>query len=91
MSEVNDRYRRRADAFERKVAAVRPEQWSNQSPCEDWTARDVLGHVIGALDQIQAQRGGAQRDVVFGPALHGQAVVRDERLGRRIQPGYSEV
>jgi len=46
MNEIADRYRARADAFQRKVAAVRPDQWSNQSPCEDWKARDVVGHII---------------------------------------------
>jgi uncharacterized protein (TIGR03086 family) len=46
MGEIAERYRRRAEAFERKVAAVRPDQWDNQSPCEKWTARDVLDHVI---------------------------------------------
>jgi uncharacterized protein (TIGR03086 family) len=46
MSAVADRYRRHADAFERKVGAVRPEQWSNQSPCEAWDARDVVEHVV---------------------------------------------
>ena len=46
MNAIADRYRSRADAFERKVAAVRPGQWSNQSPCEDWNARDVLRHII---------------------------------------------
>jgi uncharacterized protein (TIGR03086 family) len=25
---------------------VRPDQWSNQSPCEDWTARDVVEHIV---------------------------------------------
>lgn len=47
MSEIADRYRNRADAFERKVATVRPEQWSNPSPCAAWTARDVVDHVVG--------------------------------------------
>ena len=45
-AEIAERYRRHADAFERLIAAVRPDQWSNQSPCEDWTARDVVDHVI---------------------------------------------
>jgi uncharacterized protein (TIGR03086 family) len=40
------RYRRRADRFGATVAAVRPEQWSQPSPCEQWTARDVVGHII---------------------------------------------
>ncbi|MEV8376662.1 TIGR03086 family metal-binding protein [Kribbella sp. NPDC056861] len=46
MGEIADRYRRRAEAFEQKVAAVRPEQWANQSPCDKWTARDVLDHIV---------------------------------------------
>jgi uncharacterized protein (TIGR03086 family) len=47
MSTIADRYRRHADVFERKVAAVRPDQWSNPSPCEKWDARDVVDHIIG--------------------------------------------
>jgi uncharacterized protein (TIGR03086 family) len=43
---IADRYRAHADAFEAKVAGVRPEQWNAQSPCEDWTARDVVDHVV---------------------------------------------
>jgi uncharacterized protein (TIGR03086 family) len=46
MGEIGERYRRRAEAFEQKVAGVRPEQWGNQSPCEKWTARDVVDHVV---------------------------------------------
>jgi uncharacterized protein (TIGR03086 family) len=46
MNAIADRYRRHADGFERKVAAVRPDQWSNQSPCEAWDARDLVGHII---------------------------------------------
>jgi hypothetical protein len=29
MNAIADRYRRHADAFERKVAAAGPDQWSN--------------------------------------------------------------
>jgi uncharacterized protein (TIGR03086 family) len=43
---IAERYRRRAEAFERKVAGVRPEQWANPSPCARWTARDVVEHVV---------------------------------------------
>ncbi|MFB4266471.1 TIGR03086 family metal-binding protein [Nonomuraea sp. GTA35] len=46
MSEIADRYRRRAAAFEHKVAAVRPDQWSNPSPCAKWSARDVVRHIV---------------------------------------------
>ena len=46
MGEVAARYRRHADAFEHKLAAVRPEQWPNQSPCAAWDARGVAEHVV---------------------------------------------
>lgn len=46
MTDIAERYRRRADAFQRKIEAVRPEQWSNPSPCAKWTARDVVDHVV---------------------------------------------
>ena len=31
------------------VRLVPDDAWSNPSPCEEWTAHDVLGHVIGGL------------------------------------------
>jgi uncharacterized protein (TIGR03086 family) len=46
MTEIADRYRSLADAFEAKVAAVPPDAWSNQSPCDEWDARQLVGHVI---------------------------------------------
>ncbi|KZB87564.1 TIGR03086 family metal-binding protein [Amycolatopsis regifaucium] len=46
MSTIADRYRVRADAFESKVAAVKADQWENRSPCEEWNARDVVGHIV---------------------------------------------
>jgi uncharacterized protein (TIGR03086 family) len=46
VNQAADRYRTLTDEFERRVPLVRPEQWSNPSPCEDWTAGDVVGHVV---------------------------------------------
>ena len=47
MNAVADRYRTLADAFEERIRAVAPDDWSNQSPCEAWTARELVGHVVG--------------------------------------------
>jgi uncharacterized protein (TIGR03086 family) len=46
LGEIADRYRRRADAFERLIVGVRPEQWADPSPCADWSARDVVDHIV---------------------------------------------
>src|SRR5688500_10919883 len=41
-STVAARYRGHADAFEALIAAVPPHRWDQPSPCEGWTARDVV-------------------------------------------------
>ena len=48
MSEIADRYRRAADAFVDKAAQVPDDKWESPSPCEGWTARDVVRHTIDA-------------------------------------------
>jgi uncharacterized protein (TIGR03086 family) len=48
MSEISERYRRLADGFTARVEAVPDDRWASQSPCPDWTARDVVGHLIDA-------------------------------------------
>ncbi|WP_050067458.1 TIGR03086 family metal-binding protein [Rhodococcus sp. RD6.2] len=45
-SAVADRYRRLANHLADTVAAVPADRWDSTSPCEGWTARDVLQHVI---------------------------------------------
>ena len=46
MTEIADRYRTLADAFQSKIAGVEPDAWSNPSPCEEWDARGVVAHVV---------------------------------------------
>jgi uncharacterized protein (TIGR03086 family) len=46
MSEVSDRYRSNAAAFNARVEAVPDDKWSNPSPCNDWDARGVVSHVV---------------------------------------------
>jgi uncharacterized protein (TIGR03086 family) len=46
MTEISERYARRATAFVDLVAAVDDDQWSAPSPCDEWTARDVARHVV---------------------------------------------
>ena len=47
MSEISDRYRHLSDAFAATVAGVPDDRWTSPSPCDDWTARDVVDHVVG--------------------------------------------
>lgn len=44
--EIAERFRRLAAAFADKIAHVPPERWQSPSPCEGWTARDVVRHMV---------------------------------------------
>lgn len=46
MTEISERYRRLATDVADKVAAVPDDRWSSPSPCEEWTARDVVRHLV---------------------------------------------
>lgn len=46
MTEAAEQHRRRADAFERLIAATPLERGERPSPCQGWTSRDVVAHVV---------------------------------------------
>jgi uncharacterized protein (TIGR03086 family) len=54
--DVTERYRRRADRFEALVAAVEPSSWDAPSPCAEWRARDVVGHIVDMHDVMLRPR-----------------------------------
>ena len=43
---IADRYRRLSTAFAETIASVPAEGWDRRTPCEDWSARDLVGHVV---------------------------------------------
>lgn len=45
MTDVADRYRKLSSQFLATVRQVPPDAWEAPSPCEGWTARDVVRHV----------------------------------------------
>src|SRR5688500_11444435 len=47
MSEIAERYKRLAAALTDKVEGVPNDAWDNPSPCADWTARDIVEHMVG--------------------------------------------
>jgi uncharacterized protein (TIGR03086 family) len=64
VSEVSDRYAVIAAGFTARVAGVAPGRWAAPSPCPDWTARDVVAHVINIHHRALAMLGKSQPLVV---------------------------
>lgn len=57
MSEHLETYNDRADRFSAVVGHVPADQWLAQSPCEKWTAADVVDHVIDTQRDFLARHG----------------------------------
>ncbi len=47
MSEAIERYQRLAQQFGARVEGTPDDKWTAPAPCEGWTARDVVAHVVG--------------------------------------------
>jgi len=45
MNEIVERYERITGQFTDRVRGVPADAWDNPSPCEGWSARDVVGHL----------------------------------------------
>lgn len=46
MSEILTRYRRAVDDFDALVGTLGEADWDRPSMCEQWSVRDVMGHVV---------------------------------------------
>lgn len=62
MSEVTERYRAAVSGFSAIVDAMPSDKWTAPSPCEGWTARHVVGHVMGSMGRITGDAVGGAGD-----------------------------
>lgn len=44
--DIVELHRAASERFGSLVRAVRPEQWSDPTPCAEWTVRDLVGHLV---------------------------------------------
>ena len=66
MSEVLDRYAAISDGFTARLAGVSPDRWSDPSPCAEWSARDVVVHVVNTHRRVRASIDGSTPAEVSG-------------------------
>jgi uncharacterized protein (TIGR03086 family) len=65
VSEVAQRYAAVAEGFEERLRGVDQQRWSAPSPCTDWTAADVVDHVIVTHRRVLASlQGGPAAELV---------------------------
>lgn len=59
--------------FTQRIANLETDRWENPSPCEGWSAKEVLDHVIDTQRNVFGNRG-----LELGPLA---------RKGHRMKPG----
>jgi len=59
------------ELFDGQVQATPGSTWSSPSPCEGWTAQDVLAHVTANLRALRATIGGGDFFASFGQPVEG--------------------
>lgn len=73
MSEIADRYAHLADDFLARIRATPDDLWDAKSPCQGWTARDVVAHVINGHRGILAMVHGTTPSAAHGVAVSSMA------------------
>jgi uncharacterized protein (TIGR03086 family) len=87
MPNVADRYRKVAAGFTERVAKVPDDRWTNPSPCEDWTARDVVQHMVDASGLFLGFVGVSAGD---GPSVADDPLAAWERARDAVQSALDD-
>jgi uncharacterized protein (TIGR03086 family) len=72
MEDVTERYRRLSRAMSHKIADVPDDAWENPSPCQEWTARGLVEHLLEVHSRFQG---------LVGRGLVTHPDVADDPLG----------
>jgi uncharacterized protein (TIGR03086 family) len=69
MSEASERYLGLAEQFGARVEAAPDDAFGRPAPCEGWTGRDVVAHVLESMRRITAaiKEGDADKAQKLGP------------------------
>jgi uncharacterized protein (TIGR03086 family) len=97
MSETLQRYQAVAAGFTARVDGVGPDRWASPTPCTEWTARDLVAHVVGVHRRVIATLDGTEATDVDNAGDLGRewreasdavvAALRDETRASKTMSG----
>jgi uncharacterized protein (TIGR03086 family) len=82
-SPIADRYRRVSLRFTNVVSAVPQDRWDSPSPCGDWTAVDIVKHVVETETDLLSRMPFASDGDVSPNPIEAWPIVR-ERVQRAL-------
>jgi uncharacterized protein (TIGR03086 family) len=86
-----DRFRRVSSRFTSIVKAVPPAKWASPSPCSDWTAADIVKHIVETETDLLGR-------MPFAPAIASEShdpieewpIIRDRIQSALDTPSHAE-
>lgn len=87
MTSIAQRYAAASARFTNLVESVSAGAWDNPSPCDGWTARDVLDHVVSTELDFLGQRGLPKPDIASLEPVAAWPLVRDTLQSVLDDPG----
>src|SRR5688500_11906615 len=87
MSDIVERYDRITSQFTDRVRSVPADAWDNPSPCDGWTARDVVGHLTEWIPGFFGTQGVEFPEV---PSVHDDPVAAWETVQTTIADALAD-
>jgi uncharacterized protein (TIGR03086 family) len=89
MEPVADRYRRLSAAMTDRIRAVPDDAWANPSPCQEWTARELVAHLVEMHGRFQGLvgRSSVEHPSVAEDPVGAWSAVRDQMQSDLEDPG----
>jgi uncharacterized protein (TIGR03086 family) len=92
MSTISRNYTKALYGFDAVVRRVPPDCWDTDSPCEGWSARDVVTHATGVIVAVAEMARTGQMAMPQPPEVEGDptsawSAARDDVLAALDEPG----
>ncbi|MDX6249075.1 MAG: hypothetical protein QOF10_2435 [Kribbellaceae bacterium] len=91
MPENADRFARVSDGFLSRIEAVPADRWDDPSPCPDWTAREVVAHVINEQRRILCTVRSTEPITLYGVAPAEMGVIPSVEVAADLAAAWREI
>jgi len=91
MSENADRFARVSAGFLARIEDVPADAWDNPSPCPNWTACEVVAHVINEQRRILATLRQTEPKPLYGVAPAGMGVIPSVAAEADLAAAWREI
>ncbi|ADB32230.1 hypothetical protein Kfla_3167 [Kribbella flavida DSM 17836] len=91
MSAAADRFDRVAQGFLARIEAVPADRWNNPTPCPNWTARQVVAHVINEQRRMLATVRRTDPEDLYGVPVAPMGVVPEPAHDADLPAAWREI